>query len=232
MVRAHNILVWDIPTRLFHWLLAASFAGAYAIGESENWRTTHVLLGYTAGGLVAFRLLWGLVGTRYARFSSFPLQPRAVRSYLKSLKSGSPEHHAGHNPAGSWAILAILTLVASIVVSGWAVFAKVGPKWLADMHEALSNVAVALTAVHVAAVIVSSRLHRENLVRAMLTGFKRGATWDLPAEAKGWVVGVLLIGAVAALWAGWIPVGLDRAGQTAAAREAVTAVGPERKQDD
>jgi cytochrome b len=206
MTRIRNILVWDVPTRIFHWLLAASFAVAYAIGESESWRGLHVLLGYTAGGLVAFRLLWGLIGTRYARFSSFPLRPEAVVRYLRSLRSGAPEHHAGHNPAGSWAILAILAMVSAIVFTGWAVYAKVGPKWLGDVHEALSNVAVALIVVHVAAVFVSSRLHRENLVRAMLTGFKRGASWDAPAETASWGVAVLLIGAVGALWAGWIPI--------------------------
>jgi cytochrome b len=172
---SRNLLVWDVPTRLFHWLLVASFAGAFATGESEHWRPTHVLLGYTAGGLIVFRLVWGLIGTRYARFSSLPLHPRAVLSYLRSLRSGSPEHHTGHNPAGSWAILAILTLVAATAVSGWAVLAKIGPEWLGDLHEGLSNAAVALIVVHVVAVIASSLLHRENLVRAMLTGFKRAA---------------------------------------------------------
>ncbi len=216
MAIAKNILVWDVPTRLFHWLLAACFVGAFATGESENWRHTHVLLGYTAAGLIAFRLAWGLIGTRYARFSNFPLRPQAVLRYLRSLGSGSPEHHAGHNPAGSWAILAILTLVAATAFSGWAVLTKIGPEWLEGVHEALSNAAVALIVVHVAAVIVSSLLHRENLARAMLTGFKRGARWEVPAETANWAVGVLLLGAVGLLWVGWPPLVPDDARQTAA----------------
>ena len=216
MATQRNILVWDVPTRLFHWLLVASFAGAFATGESEHWRDTHALLGYTAGGLIVFRLIWGLLGTRYARFSSFPLSPQSVLSYLKSLKSGSPEHHAGHNPAGSWAILLILGLVAVTAASGWAVLAKIGPEGLKDVHEALSNVTVALIVVHVAAVLASSLLHRENLVRAMLTGFKRTAGSEPPAESARWLAGVLLLGAVGALWTGWLPLGLDGARRTAA----------------
>ena len=79
-----HVLVWDVPTRLFHWLLAASFLGAYLISESERWRAVHALLGYTAALSVTFRLLWGLVGTRYARFTGFALAPHAVLSYLRS----------------------------------------------------------------------------------------------------------------------------------------------------
>jgi len=216
-----NILVWDVPTRLFHWLLAASFAGAFATAESEQWQRLHVLFGYTAGGLIAFRLLWGLVGTRYARFSSFPLRPRAVLRYLRSLRSGSPERHAGHNPAGSWAILAMLALVAATVLSGWGVIAKAGPQWLQHAHEALADITVAWVAVHVTAVILSSLLHRENLVRSMLTGFKRGSPRQLRAEAAGWVVAALLAGAVAALWTGWNPLRLEglQAGSAGVAAE-------------
>ena len=116
-----RILVWDLPTRLFHWLLATSFFGAYLVSESERWRALHALLGYTAAGLVAFRLLWGVVGTRYARFTAFTWSPRAVLAYLRSLVSGSPEHYTGHNPAASWAVLGLLVMVAVTGLSGWAV---------------------------------------------------------------------------------------------------------------
>ena len=229
MATARNILVWDIPTRLFHWLLVVSFVGAFATGESENLRNTHLLLGYTAAGLIVFRLVWGLIGTRYARFSSLPLRPHEVLGYLRSLRSGSPEHHTGHNPAGSWAILAILALVAATAASGWAAFAKIGPEWLGDVHEGLSNATVALAVVHVAAVIVSSLLHRENLVRAMFTGLKRGASWETPAESPNRAVAALLLAAVAALWAGWIPVAQDGGHRTAAAGG---ATGAHREADD
>jgi len=196
-------LVWDLPTRAFHWLLAASFAGAYITSESERLRDVHMLLGYSAAGLVAFRLLWGLVGTRYARFSSFPLSPGAVVDYLKSLLSLSPRHYLGHNPAGSWAILGMLALIAGTALTGWANALEVGPEWVEDVHEVFGNATLALIVVHVAAVIISSVLHRENLPRAMLTGYKPGGG---PAAAgPRWLVALALLAAVGAFWAGAIP---------------------------
>ena len=89
-----KIKVWDAPVRVFHWLMVLSFAGAYLSAESERWRLLHVTLGYTFGGLVAFRLVWGLVGTRYARFANFVRGPQAVLTYLRSLRKGQPQHHA------------------------------------------------------------------------------------------------------------------------------------------
>lgn len=174
MTKSPKILVWDLPTRAFHWLLALSFAGAWITADSERWRDMHVLLGYTVLGLIAFRLLWGLVGTRYARFASFTLAPRAVFDYLKSLATLKPRHYPGHNPAGSWAILALLALLATTAATGWAAYAESGPEWLEELHEGAANAALALVLVHIAAVFASSLLHRENLVGAMLSGYKSG----------------------------------------------------------
>src|SRR5512138_2734414 len=92
-----RIRVWDLPVRVFHWTLALSFGAAYLVAESERLRQLHVTLGYTVIGLITFRLLWGFIGTRYARFSSFLFGPRAALRYVKSLASGQPEQHAGHN---------------------------------------------------------------------------------------------------------------------------------------
>jgi cytochrome b len=202
-IEPKKTLVWDLPTRAFHWLLVVSFAGAYITSETERLRDVHMLLGYSAAGLVAFRILWGLIGTQHARFASFPLSPRAVVDYLKSLMSKSPRHYFGHNPAGSWAIIAMLTLLAATAATGWAESLEIGPRWVEDLHEGAANATVALIALHVAAVILSSMLHRENLVRAMLTGYKPGSG---PAAAgPRWIVALLLVGAVGAFWAGAIP---------------------------
>ena len=95
---------WDLPTRVFHWLLAGSFAGAFLTAGSARLLDVHLTLGYTILGLIAFRLLWGLIGTRYARFSSYEVGARSVIGYLKSLFTRSPRHYLGHNPAASWAI--------------------------------------------------------------------------------------------------------------------------------
>ena len=201
--RSDRTLVWDLPTRVFHWLLAATFAGAYLTSDGERLRDVHMLLGYSAAGLVAFRVLWGLVGTRYARFTSFPLSPRAVIDYLRSLLALSPRHYFGHNPAGSWAILGMLALIAGTALTGWANAIEIGPEWLEDVHEAFANATLALIVVHVGAVIVSSLLHRENLPRAMVTGYKPGSG---PAAAgTRWFVAVALVAVIGAFWAGAIP---------------------------
>jgi cytochrome b len=105
-----SVRVWDAPVRIFHWLMVLSFAGAWLTAESERWRLVHVTLGYTMAGLVVFRLVWGVVGTRHARFADFVRGPAAVGRYLRSLLQRRPEPHAGHNPAGGWAILALLVL--------------------------------------------------------------------------------------------------------------------------
>ena len=193
------VLVWDLPVRVFHWLLAASFLGAFVTAESERWRLLHVTLGYTVGGLVIFRLLWGLIGTRHARFADFVRGPRAVVRYLRSLLSGRAEHHVGHNPAGALAIVGLLAASVLIVASGWAIFNDVGGEWLEDLHEGAANAMLALVAVHVLGVIVSSRLHHENLVRSMVTGRKLG----LPADSIGQAwrgVAAIMIAAVLGFW--------------------------------
>jgi cytochrome b len=167
-----KIKVWDAPVRVFHWLLVLSFAGAYLSAESESWRLLHVTLGYTLGGLVAFRLVWGLVGTRYARFANFVRGPQAVLTYLRSLRKGQPQHHLGHNPAGAVAIVLLLLASVAVVGSGWAIYNDVGGEWLSELHDIAANSMLLVVAIHVAGVLVASRLHRENLVRAMVTGQK------------------------------------------------------------
>ena len=170
--RAGDTLVWDAPVRVFHWLLAASFAVAYLTAESERWRLLHVSAGYTMAGLVAFRILWGLVGTRHARFHDFVRGPRAVIRYLRSLATRAPERHAGHNPAGALAIVALLLMAVATAATGWATYNDIGASWFEDVHEAAANGMLMLVILHVCAVILSSWLHRENLVAAMIHGRK------------------------------------------------------------
>jgi cytochrome b len=194
-----KILVWDLPVRVFHWLLVFSFAGAYLTAESERWRLVHVTLGYTMAGLVVFRILWGFAGTRYARFSSFVRGPQAVKRYLGALLSRKPEHHTGHNPAGAVAIVALLLLALGVAASGWATYNEIAGDWLEEVHEAIANVMLAIVGLHVAAVILSSWLHRENLVGAMFSGRKTGR----PEESirSAWrTVGALMLVAVLGFW--------------------------------
>jgi cytochrome b len=196
-----RILVWDLPVRVFHWMLAASFAGAFLTAESERVRDVHIALGYTFVGLLAFRLVWGLVGSRHARFRSFAYGPAAVISYLRSLLSRQPDHHAGHNPAGSWVIFGMVALGLVIGASGLAVYNGLGGRWAESLHEGVSNAMLGLVILHLAGVVVSSFVHRENLVAAMVTGYKGGR----PSEAIGgtrWAMAAALVAAVAVYWSG------------------------------
>lgn len=220
---ARRILVWDAPVRVFHWLMVLCFAGAWITAEEEHWRLLHVTLGYTMAGLVAFRLLWGLVGTRHARFRTFVRGPKAVLRYLGSLLRGRPEHHTGHNPAGAVAIVGLLGLAAGVTFTGWAGYNEVWADWPEDLHEGLANAMLVLAGVHVAGVMIASWAHRENLVGAMITGRKPGA----PDEAlrRAWHgVAALMVAAVLAFWWGqWqAPIGAAPAG----ARSAATAHVP------
>jgi cytochrome b len=193
-----RILVWDLPVRLFHWLLVASFAGAFLTAESERVRDLHVALGYTFAGLLAFRLVWGVIGSRHARFRSFASGPGAVLAYVKSLLTREPEHHVGHNPAGGWAIFALIALGILISASGYATYGGAG-KWSEELHEGLSNAMLALVFLHVAAVAVTSFLHRENLAAAMVTGYKTGRPTDAIKSTR-WVTAVVLAAGLAVLW--------------------------------
>ena len=206
-----RIVVWDLPVRVFHWLMVFCFAGAYLTAESEYWRLVHVTLGYTLGGLVAFRLVWGVVGTRYARFSSFVRGPAAVIRYVRALMSPTPEHHVGHNPAGAAAIVLLLLLSVTIVASGWAVYNDLGSDWFEEIHETASNLMLAMVAVHVVGVAVASWRHRENLVGAMVSGKKQGVAAQ--GIARTWrPLGALILAVVLGYWVlQWqsAPTGLD-----------------------
>jgi cytochrome b len=194
-----KILVWDVPVRVFHWLMVLSFAGAYLTAESEYWRLLHVTLGYTMAGLVGFRIVWGVMGTRYARFSTFVRGPKAVARYVGALLRGQPEHHTGHNPAGALAIVALLGLTLAVTASGWATYNDIAGEWLEEVHEAAANVMLAVIGVHVAGVLLSSWLHRENLVGSMINGRKPG----LPEQAirRPWrSVAVLMLAVVLGFW--------------------------------
>lgn len=195
-----RILVWDLPVRVFHWLMVASFAGAWLTAESERWRQVHVTLGYTMAGLVAFRIAWGLVGPRPARFSSFVRGPRAAARYVGSLLAGRAEHHTGHNPAGALAIMALLALAAGVTASGWANFNEFGGHAMEEVHEAAANLMLALVGIHLLGVAVGSWAHRENLVRAMVTGRKSGEAKE--GARRAWhAVGIALLIAVLGFWA-------------------------------
>lgn len=199
-----KILVWDWPVRIGHWLLVGAFALAWLTSESEELRLVHALAGGTAVGIVLFRLVWGIVGTRHARFTSFVRGPGVAVTYLRDLLARRPMHTTGHNPAGALAIVALLAFGLLTGASGWLAynesFANLGGKLFEELHEGLATAMLVVAGVHVAGVIVGSLAHRENLVRAMFTGRKLGEPGDAIAGARLWVVPLLLGWAAVCAW--------------------------------
>ena len=194
-----RILVWDLPTRIFHWALVLSFTGTFLTGESERWRDFHVLLGYTVLGLILFRLVWGFADTRYVRFAALVRCSVYVTRYLAQLFRGQAWHPVGHNPPNAITILLLLLLGIASAVSGWAVYEEIGGDWLEVMHEYTSNAMLAVVFVHIAGVLVASYLHGENLIVAMITGRKRGATNQAISSSYP-LIAILLLTALIGFW--------------------------------
>lgn len=169
-----EVRVWDPLIRMFHWTLAAAFTTAFATGDEVP--RLHELAGYVILSLVAFRALWGLVGTRHARFSDFVVGPRAVLAYVRDVATFRARRYIGHNPAGGAMILLMLT--ALLITAATGILADGLPRGALrhaaeETHEFFANGTLALVIVHVAGVAATSLLHGENLVRAMITGRKR-----------------------------------------------------------
>lgn len=179
----HAIRVYDLPTRVFHWSFAALFVGAYAIAnlvDDDSARFAwHMLAGLLLGVAVLLRLVWGVVGTRHARWSDLRLDPRQLAGYLKGVVAGGGRRWAGHNPASSWAALAMLALALGLAGTGLAMANGVAPEWMEDVHELAANAFLVVVLLHVAGVVVHALRHRDGLPLSMLSGRKR----DLPADA-------------------------------------------------
>ena len=168
-----GIKVWDPFVRLFHWTLVGAIAIAWL--SADEWDALHEWTGYLIAGLLATRLVWGLIGSRYARFSHFVRPPAAVGVYLQDVLKGRERRYLGHNPAGAAMILALIAVIAATAVTGWmgTLDRFWGLEWVEELHETLATLLLVLVPLHVAGVVLASRRHRENLVRAMIVGRKR-----------------------------------------------------------
>ncbi|MCL7744932.1 cytochrome b/b6 domain-containing protein [Guyparkeria hydrothermalis] len=189
MTTDNPITVWDRFVRLFHWLLVAAFFTAYLV--EDDWLGVHVWAGYLVFSLVVLRLAWGFVGSRHARFTDFVRRPVEVLGYLTSALAGRARRYLGHNPTGGAMVIALIGSLLSTAVLGMLLLGsepgnalygfvgglgldgEAGEEALEETHEFFANFTLALVGLHVAGVLFSSLAHRENLVRAMITGRKR-----------------------------------------------------------
>lgn len=167
-----TVPVWDRFVRVFHWSTVTLVLIAYL--TTDDARVLHELTGYCVLVLVLARVAWGLIGTRHARFSNFVVHPRTVLDYLRQLVRGQAPRHLGHNPAGGAMIVVLLALLLVVAGSGWLseTDAFFGVPWVDHLHHMSAHLLLLLIGAHVVGVMVSSWLHRENLLLAMLTGRK------------------------------------------------------------
>jgi cytochrome b len=168
-----TVRVWDPFVRAFHWSLVALFSIAYLTGDEIQ--RVHEAAGYAIAGLLAARILWGFVGPRYARFSDFVRSPRDVTGYLRDVLRFRARRYIGHNPAGGIMVIVLIGMLGATAVTGYLMTTNAywGSEAMEDVHGALANLTLAMVLVHVVGVLVASFEHRENLVKAMLTGRKR-----------------------------------------------------------
>ncbi len=204
MIEKQNILVWDWPVRIGHWLLVILFALAWLTGDSEELRLVHAALGGALVGILLFRVLWGLIGSYHARFTSFVRGRQAVQDYVASLLVGpfgsQDSEYAGHNAAGGWAILALLALGLLTGATGWVAYQGEAWEGLGEFHEFLAWAMLGVALLHVAGVAVSSLAHGENLIRPMFSGYKLGRPGEAIANAHPFAVPILLTWVAACAW--------------------------------
>lgn len=198
-----RILVWDVPTRVYHWLQVLSFSVAYLTAFSERLRNYHVALGYILLGLLVFRLLWGFIGTRYARFRSFLFWPGEIITYLRSMFKGISSHYLGHNPLGSVAVWLLLALGLFVCVTGVLALQDEASDLVIEMHSVSTNIMLGVIALHITGVLVSSILNRENLLASMITGFKYQESGEGIKRAYGWL-GAVMVVAVIVFWFAYV----------------------------
>jgi cytochrome b len=179
-------LIWDLPTRLFHWLLAAGVIATFALaklaGEHGRWFAVHQLIGLTLGLAIALRLIWALIGTRHARFSALIFSPAQVVTYLRGVLDGSGRRHVAHNPASAYAIVVMIALTIMVIASG--MMRANGFKPAEEVHEIATYTLLAMAAVHVAGVVIHTRRFRENISLSMITGTKQADESDAIASPR------------------------------------------------
>jgi cytochrome b len=211
-MKSLRTLVYDAPTRLFHWLFAGLFVAAFSIATAAEHSAAfplHMLAGMLLACLVVLRVIWGLVGTRHARFSSFALRPRDLYEYFRGLFTGSGRKWAGHNPASSWSALLMIALAAGLGVTGLLMTSGGDPERYEEIHEVLANSFLVVALAHVAGVLLHVLRYRDAFPRSMVDGRKAevpegtGIAGTRPLAALFLLI--LVAAAGTTLWNGYDP---------------------------
>jgi cytochrome b len=226
-----RVKVWDLAVRLSHLLMGALVLGAFLTAEEDDTIPLHTRLGLAMLGVVVFRVVWGFLGTRHARFSDFVKSPRVVLAAARDMVRGKPGVHLGHNPVGAMMVLALLATL--LTIAGTGIIIAMGPEWdgalagvltkssahaVKELHEGAAGLLVVLIGFHVAGVVASSFLEKQNLLAGMVTGYKRApeamssedGAW--PWQRVGGFLAALVLG-LGAVAVGWklLPIGTAEA---------------------
>jgi cytochrome b len=213
-VRQWAIRVWDLPTRIFHWLMAALVVTSFATGKTGgNWMSLHMLSGYALLSLLLFRLAWGAIGGRYARFASFVRSPSAVWRYWTDLIRDRAPRYLGHNPMGGWSVVAMLAALMLQAVTGlfstddiftegplYPLVSKAASDGLTRIHLLNQNIIVILVALHLAAVLFYWIVKKDNLIVPMITGVKAWHQEAPPSGGNLWAAAAAMIAAAACVY--------------------------------
>ncbi len=197
-----NKLIYDTPTRLFHWLFAGLFVVAFVIGKTVDDDSTvfsyHMLAGLIMVFIVILRIVWGFIGTKYARFTSFALHPKDLISYFMGLLSGAKRKWAGHNPASSWAAVVMMVFALGLGITGY-LMANGNEEAYEDLHELFANGFLVVAIMHIAGVLLHTIRHKDPIALSMVDGSKGGLSQnDEPILSSKPTVAILFIGLVAA----------------------------------
>ncbi|HMN41107.1 MAG TPA: cytochrome b/b6 domain-containing protein [Phycisphaerales bacterium] len=197
----NRVLIWDLPIRLFHWMLAGGFIAAAVIslwlGDDSPLFPYHAIIGLTIAFMVCLRVVWGVIGTRYAKFGTFIFGPGALIEHMKGTLVGGGRRYVGHNPGSALAIFALLALVPALAVTG--IMLGRGDTSVKDLHEILAWVTVGVVVAHVLGVALHIVRHRENITASMIHGKKHARPSDAIASARPIIAVVFLV--IVGAWA-------------------------------
>lgn len=196
-----NQLIYDLPMRLFHWLFAGLFILAFLIANIVDDESPafsyHMFAGLLLGFIVLLRIIWGIVGAKHSRFSSFALHPKDLKSYVSGILSGDKRKWAGHNPASSWAALVMLGLTLGLSITGY-LMASGGKETFEDIHELLANGFLVVVLMHIAGVLLHAFRHQDGIAMTMIDGVKSGLSSSEIIPSSRPLIGLLFLGLVVA----------------------------------
>ncbi len=196
-----RMMSWDAAVMVSHWLLAICFVGAVITQDSEKYRLLHVTMGYTMFGLVAFRLVWGFIGGKYARFNSIYPRIKKVIEYLQSLFTAEPQAFIGFHAIGFLAAYLLLAVILMVTISGYIVYEELGPDLFEDLHETLGNLLIAIVGIHIGGVVINAVIQKVKLaMSAEQTGAaKRVAATIERSRPYKWMAALIIL-AVTYFW--------------------------------